>query len=163
MHQALPRRHSDPAPGRQDGWQSLCLLGIPVDVFLRSQQHTDDLVRELWLVSVADAGPELAALEEAADVYARRAHVVRNASIEIVSDARERGEETVDLRLHVPPGTAELTMLWDELLGRLDELCRAGTLLTLPSSEEIRRFRHWYAEETARQLRDREDPRAYPA
>ena len=160
MHHGPPREHSGATP-EQGQWHSLCLLGVPVDLFLKSQQHTDDLVRELWLVSESDADHGLRALERAADAYARRAHVVRNASLEAVADARERGDTMIDLRLRVPPGTAELTVQWAELLERLDELCRAGTLLTLPASEEVRRFRRWYAAETLRQLRDGHAPRGF--
>jgi hypothetical protein len=162
MHHAPPRGHSA-AISLESAPQSLCLVGVPVETFLQAQQHTDDLVRELWLVSESGHQPELRDLERAADAYARRTVAVRDASLDAVTGAFARKEPTVDVRLSVPAGTAALTVQWTELLERLDELCRAGTLLTLPATAEIRRFRRWYADETVRQLRGGLPPRPYGA
>lgn len=136
------------------------LPDVPVRVFLESQDHQHELVRELQLVHIggcADAGR--------ARVSQRLAHLiagllsdyeqVRSATRDQAIAAMARGDHVVTLHVPVSPGMADALHRWLQLLEEADELCRDGELLLLAPRPEVRRLRRWYVE----QLTARLDPR----
>ena len=115
--------------------QTVRLLGVPVDLFLRAANHHDELIREFALISFGDRsgvtrhqvpGRLLTLVDLLRDRYARPSQEVRAR----VEEAAERRDRTVDLEL---PGTelvARLTEDITEALDEADEFGRSGDLLT---------------------------------
>ena len=142
----------------------VCLLGVPVDLFLRSAQHADDVVRELWLMALThgqSAHADYTRLADEADACAGEGAELRNATVEHVLRARAAGRKTVDLELVVPVATAQRTLDWDSLLDEMDNLCEQGVLLSLSSAGEVQQFRRWYVGEIVRQIQHGQPPTAY--
>lgn len=134
------------------------LEGVPVRLFLESQDHQHDLVRELQLIRIgADA--------VAADVSGRLARLignilsryqaVRSATRDQATAALERGEDVVTLEVPVRPGMADALREWLGLLEEADELCGHGRLLLLASSPQVRDLRRWYVQELTERLEGR--------
>jgi anti-sigma regulatory factor (Ser/Thr protein kinase) len=148
-----PGREGSPAEPdtRVDVW----LLRLPLDVYRRSQEHSDDLGRELRLIASAP--------EEAHSVPRRLRRLIYELADRYVGanpeaqrrlqEALERGEATVDVRYRMPPRAAEDVVALGELLREADEYCRAGGgLLTLATPPEALRFREWVFGEIRRQI-----------
>ncbi|HEX2038502.1 MAG TPA: hypothetical protein VHF47_02095 [Acidimicrobiales bacterium] len=134
------------------------LEAVPVHVFLESQDHQKDLIRELQLIrfgaddadgATADVSRRLARL--IGDILARY-QSVRSATREQAIAALERGEDFVTLEVPVRPGMADALREWLRLLEEADDLCGHGELLLLASSPEVRRLRRRYADEIIAQL-----------
>jgi hypothetical protein len=158
------RRHDASARGSEAHPTSVTvrLVGVPTELFLRSRQRTDDLVRELWLMALSDEnGPRgryYRQLVLAADAYSRRGAAVRQQVMTEVLAAQERGEATTDLAIDLPPEAVETALQWEQLLEEMDALCTRGELLTLASPPELARFHRWYSSEVVHQLRDGSEP-----
>lgn len=126
-------------------------------LFLESQDHQHDLIREFQLIgfdersdqATAVISKELAAL--ISDILTRYSRV-RSTTRDQALAALDRGEESTTLDVPVVPGMVEALDEWLRLLGVADELCREGSLLVLASRPEIRRLREWYAAEISRHL-----------
>jgi anti-sigma regulatory factor (Ser/Thr protein kinase) len=142
------------------------LLGLPVDVYRRSQQHHDELLREFSLIVYGEAESTgaiparlLTLTEEIRTRYGSESAESRQA----VDQAEARGEPTVDLTVPVPseagPAMLALTVLLDEA----DAFCRqGGGLLTMATPPDLRAFREWMVAEIVEQLAGA-DPRPWTA
>ena len=140
-----------------DGVRTIRLQGVPARVFLASQDHQHDLVRELTLIDFGDRF-DLAA----ADVSVRlgrlisdilsRYRTVRSVTRRQAIAAVERGDDVVDLDVPVEPGMADALRDWLALLEEADERCRDGELLLLASTPDVRELRRWYVEQLTRHL-----------
>jgi hypothetical protein len=133
------------------------LPDVPVRVFLESQDHQHELIRELQLIGIGGS------LDEGAVHVSRRlAHLisgvlsdyeaVRSATRDQALAALDRGEHVVTLRVPVFPGIADALRSWLRLLEEADDLCRQGELLLLAPSPEVRRLRRWYVEQVTARL-----------
>ena len=149
---------NDPT-GDRDGEVEIRLVGFPVTLYHRLQQHSDELLREFELISqsferdpgrhVEIPGRLLAVIEELRRAYSP-AGAEPEAQIDAALAARaERLDEVVyRLPTHVGAAAAQLGALLDEA----DRYCRAGEhLLTLAIDPELKRFRDWYIGEFTRQ------------
>lgn len=125
------------------------LEGVPAALFIASQNHQHDLLRELALVdlgtrwSLAEREvPERVAvlLREILADYAG----VRTATRQQALDALARGQDTVDLAVPVQPGLVPALHRWLELVEAADRFCGQGLLLTLPATPEVQALRRWY-------------------
>ncbi len=139
------------------------IIGFPLDVWRRAQQHHEELMREFALLSIQQTQPgsshdvprRLLDLIDA--VQARYAGVSEAPNAERDA-AIARGEKTVDLTFQVPPEVKQACLDLDAMLDEADEYCRAGeSLLTLASPPEAVAFRRWYLGEFVRQI-DGEPP-----
>jgi hypothetical protein len=142
------------------------LLEVPVDVWSRVQEHTDELLREFALMSSDPAGPT--------EVPARLTRLIEilQATYSGVGDeqeaqlyaAAEAGQPVVeDLVFTVPIAVADAAVVLNETLDEADEFCRAGQhLLTLATPPELQRFRRWYLDQFIDQVRGA-DPVPWPA
>ena len=136
------------------------LPDVPVRLFLESQDHQHDLIRELQLIHLGqrfdvgtdDVSRELAEL--IAEILSRYRDV-RTATRDQALAALDRGDERVTLSVPVREGMAEALQRWLELLEQADRLCREGELLQLAARPEIRGLRHWYVERLVAALTDR--------
>ena len=137
-----------------DTAQVVRLLGVPAALFIDSQNHQHDLIRELTLIDLASAHgisdtelPRRLAdlISEILDHYAG----VRLATREQALAALARGESTVDLSVPVVPDLLAGLRRWLRLVQEADELCSQGALLTLAAAPQVRALRRWYVDAIA--------------
>lgn len=133
------------------------LAHVPVRLFLESQDHQHDLIRELQLIDigarfdVATTAVSKRLGNLIGDILSRYA-AVRSATRAQATAALERGEEFVDLEVPVEEGMAEALREWLALLEEADRLCEGGELLLLASRPEVRDLRRRYVEEITARL-----------
>lgn len=128
------------------------LENVPARLFLESQDHQHDLIRELQLIdtgrrsdiATTEVSHELARL--IADILTRYRDV-RTATRSQAIAALERGEATVTLEVPVRAGMASALKEWLALLDRADRACAEGELLLVAARPEVRQLRQWYVEE----------------
>ena len=137
------------------------LRRYPLRLGARASEHYESVYRELALLASSDEGPPvpgtlLVLLEEMDRRSARN-----NASEQVRDEALARGEDSLDIALHVPADVVEVAQRVEQLLDEADAFCRDGTLLTLQPSEDVVAFRRWYISELVGQLAG-EPPRPWP-
>lgn len=141
----------DPAPDVE-------LEGVPAALFIASQNHQHDLLRELALM---DIGNRWSLTERElphrvttliAGILAEYADV-RTVTRQQALAALERGEDTVTLRVPVRPGIVGALHRWLALVETADRLCGQGLLLTLPAPADVQALRRWYVEAIDARLR----------
>lgn len=140
-----------------DSQRVVVLERVPVRLFLESQDHQHDLIRELKLIEIGDrfdvatteVSQRLAGL--IADILSRY-EPVRTATREQALAALDRGDEHVTLEVPVYPGMTEALRRWLALLDEADHLCRHGELLLLATRDEVRELRRWYVEQIVGRL-----------
>lgn len=139
--------------------RSVRLEGVPARLFLESQNHQHDLIRELTLIDLgnrfdlADAAlpHRLAALIGGIlQDYSEVRSVTRAQALEALA----RGEETVTLIVPTGPGITDALRRWVRLVEEADRISAEGSLLTLPARPEVRALRRWYAEAITSSLRE---------
>lgn len=133
------------------------LPGVPARVFLESQDHQQDLIRELQLIEIGGGIDQ-----ETAHVSKRLARLigevltdyssVRSTTRSQAVDALAAGDHVVTLHVPVVPGMSDALRRWLQLLEEADELCEKGELLLVAPSPEVRRLRRWYVEQLTNQL-----------
>lgn len=133
------------------------LHDVPARVFLESQDHQHELIRELQLADIgssADHGTERISQRLARLISGVLSdyQVVRSATRDQALAALDRGEHVVTLHVPVVPGMADALRRWLQLLEEADDLCRKGELLLLAPSPEVRRLRTWYVEQLTSRL-----------
>ena len=126
------------------------LLQVPVPLWARTQQLTDELLREFALAA-AQADDEQAhhlpgRLTALIDRLTARFDGVSTAQEEQLFAAAAAGQEVLDeLVFLVPPAAAPASRELGDLLEEADAYCRDGQhLLTLAAPEDVVRFRRWY-------------------
>lgn len=133
------------------------LEDVPVRLFLESQDHQHDLIRELQLIGLStSSGPQhldgpsrlAAAISEVLTTYSP----VRSSTREQALAALDRGEQRVTLAVPVQEGMGQALRRWLRLLEEVDQLCRHGELLLLAPRPEVSEFRRWYVEQITAQL-----------
>lgn len=142
-------------------------VGFPLDVWMRSTQHFDELMREFALISAGlqlEDGPSrpvplrlIDLVDELRLQFAAMA-AQQDAQRQAALDA---GMASVDLEYHVPAAAREAAASLLGLLDEADDFCRSGDLLTLASPAEAVRFREWYLNEVVRQI-DGHPPTPWP-
>jgi limonene-1,2-epoxide hydrolase len=138
------------------------LVDVPVALFLASEQHTNDLLREIALMAAArpeaDRGHAYSDVLATADRYAHRPAAVRHRIAESVTVARRSGWDTVTVDLNADAEAADGALAWEELLQRFDAMSADEQLLTLPADGELRAYRAWYVRELVEQVRTGREP-----
>lgn len=147
------------APPVEDPSSEVELADVPAALFIASQNHQHDLLRELSLMDIGDRWgltdqqlPQRLAMM-IAEILADYADV-RTATRHQALAALERGEETVTIRVPARPGIADALRRWLQLVEQADDFCSQGLLLTLPAPAEVRTLRRWYVEAIDEGLRD---------
>lgn len=154
---ALERAATVPgAAGARADVVEVCIEGLPIDVYLETEQHNDAVLREFALLSPS------AGTAGGAAVPARLLELseeVRGVFSGIASDIRlqaeralRQGRTRVDLTLAVPTSGWQVLLRLVEQLDEADRFCEEGELVTLVSSPRVRRFRRWYTEQVAAQI-----------
>jgi hypothetical protein len=133
------------------------IVGAPVGLWAKAQEHSDELFREFMLIASArerdgvdhDVPRRLTLLiEELTTRYGG----FSEAQEQQLADAAAAGEPTIDLVYQIPPGAVEAARHLGELMDEADDYCRAGEhLLTLATPKPQVDFRRWYLAEFIRQ------------
>ena len=141
------------------------LLQVPVDVWSRTQEHTDELLREFALIAAdpATAGAVPARLTRLVEQLNQIYGGVGTEQENQLFAAAEAGQQVIeDLAFAVPAATAGACTVLSTLLDEADAFCLAGEhLLTLATPPDMVRFRQWYLSEFISQL-DGAAPVAWP-
>ena len=131
------------------------LLQLPLQVWQRTQEHVDGLLREFALIAqddevrAATPGRLLALVQQLTAGFGSFSEAQRIA----MEEALARGESEIDLTYQVPPAAAGAAQQLGDMLDEADEYCRRGDhLLTLATPEEELRFRRWFISEFVDQL-----------
>lgn len=136
------------------------ILRLPLDVYARASEHSDELLREFALIREenSDHVPSrlLALIEE---LNARFGGFTEAATLALQA-ALDRGDAHIDLSYEVPPDAGAAARRLGALLDEADEFCRSGDLLTLATLPESLAFRRWFLEEFALQV-DGRPPRPW--
>jgi hypothetical protein len=137
------------------------LRRYPLRLGARASEHYESVYRELALLASSDVGPAVpgSLLELLGEMDRRSAR--NNATEQQRDEALARGEETLDVALHVPGDVVEVGSRLERLLDEADAFCRDGTLLTLPPPDDVVAFRQWYLGELMRQIGG-EAPQPWP-
>ncbi len=151
-----------PVPGEQ--LVEVRLLDYPLDLFLRAQEHADDLIRELTLIAnsaAVETGQSdlparlLVLVEQLTHQYAgisTEAEKARDAAL-------DRGETRTDLTYRVPAHIAQAVQHLGAIFDEADEYCRAGEhLLTLATPESAVAYRRWVLGEFVEQIERGAEP-----
>ncbi|HEX3005329.1 MAG TPA: hypothetical protein VHO27_14035 [Angustibacter sp.] len=140
------------------------LVDYPLDLFLRAQEHADDLIRELTLIANSPA------VESGhSDLPARLLVLVEQLTHQYagVSDdveqqrdaALDRGDTRVDLTYRVPRHIADAVRHLGTVFDEADDYCRQGEhLLTLATPPDALAYRHWILEEFVAQIEEGRAP-----
>ncbi|MCW2549697.1 MAG: hypothetical protein JWN96_4157 [Mycobacterium sp.] len=131
------------------------LLGVPIDLFLTTRQHHDELIREFAVMGLGHGDEDVAQpadlrllIQELGVTYAR-ADTRTDREIEVAAAA---GLESTDLLYRVPASVVVGSDRLDSMMVRADEFCRQGLMLTMPRSPEMVEFADWWLQELRRQV-----------
>ena len=157
---------------------AVCLLSVPLRLLKASEDHFDDLFRELQMATMAHRDPlvrafgeagsgwqaapfaveHLAALgEEVKSYLGRFREPVRRA----IWEASQRGYALVDLDVDVDAGVFAVLGACQRLLVGAARAARSGHLLTEPPGREVYAWLRWVRQEMAGQAAGRA-PRPCP-
>lgn len=138
-----------------EGFVEVRLLRLPLEVWQRTQEHVDGLLREFALIAqdaearAATPGRLLALVKELTAGYGGFSAEQRRAMVA----ALDRGESEIDLTYTVPPAAGAAAQQLGEMLDEADEYCRRGDhLLTLATPPDELRFRRWFIGEFVEQI-----------
>ncbi len=142
-----------------EGLVRVDVLGLPLDLMVRAQEHQDGLKRELLLLSL-----ELDQDGSGTDLPSRLVQLVRDfdgafagfgvSQLRQIEAALAAGQPTVDLVYEVPPAIADAVEQAQALSAEMDEFCRRGRfLLTLEAPPDVRAYTEWLFGEFIRQAR----------
>ena len=154
-----PPLRAGPAPGRRTGRPAALvevhLLAFPVDVYVRTEEHIDELQREFALILEREPGEGegppgrlLALVREFSERFGDFGTEARD----VVRDASQEGRARIDdLVYRVPAEVGPAASRLDQLLDEADAYCRAGDLLTLECPPDACTFREWFLAQFASQ------------
>lgn len=141
---------------------SVRILGLPLDVYQRASEHSDELLREFALVREDDSDHVPARLLALIDELNARFGAFTEGPRSTLQDALARGDRTIDLQYEVPAEAADAAIRLGALLDEADDFCRSGDLLTLATVPEGLAFRRWFLDEFVSQIGGR-SPRPWSA
>lgn len=125
----------------------VALVGLPVPLAARAQEHFDELSREFFLMTSSGAQHHrvpVRLLELVEQLTSQYGGFTSEQSAALDRAIRD-GVPTLDLEYRVPAAAAAGTAQLAELLDEVDDYCRAGEhLLTLETPPECVEYRRWY-------------------
>ena len=144
------------------------LVALPLRLLKESEDHLDDLFRELQMANMA--APQLrpgemvgatAELSLIADTVKGRLARLREPVRRGIWEALRRGDRLVDLNLLADAGMPEVFESSDDFLRRAARAARDGLLLTEEPDREVVAWRRWLRREMEGQIAG-QPPRACP-
>jgi len=165
-HDTVPVRaggNDEPVPDElPPGWHVVQLLDCPVALSLRQDDHLDELIRELQLITISASEhhppDELGLL--IADLLGRHAHA-RHMGRRVAQDAAASGASHITIDMLLPAEAVTDVQRLNEAVTAADELCERRQLLALASPPDVRRLRSWMTSEFSRQILEGQQPTAY--
>ncbi len=150
------------------------LIAAPLRLIKSSEDHFDDLTRELQMASLAAAGDGsgagpgtqegrsvVAELAPLADYVKSRLARMREPLRRAIWEAARRGDRLIDLNLLADTGMPEVFEVFATLLQKSEEAAERGFLLTEPPRREVVAWRRWLRQELEAQIAGK-PPRACP-
>jgi hypothetical protein len=146
------------APALDDDLVTIEVIGIPVAIQARAQEHAEELTRELTLIgaqlreegNVRDLPVQLVTLIE--QLNARYSRFTTEQE-QLLADAAVRGDDLIDLTYRLPASVAAHVQELGDLLDEADAYCRTGRhLLTLATPDDLVAFRRWYLSQFTEQV-----------
>jgi hypothetical protein len=129
------------------------IVGYPLALHRASREHAEALLREFAFI--VDGGGDNTDVPNRLLVVVERVRVrmggLNDEAERVIEEAAERGADEVEFEVVVPRRLAANIPEFEALLDEVDAYCRAGELLTLAASDEVRDFRHWYLDQIQRQ------------
>jgi hypothetical protein len=136
------------------GLHTVVLRSFPLALFAEARRHREALLREFAFI--VEGGGDRSELPQRllriVDRVRARSAGLNETAERAIDEALARGKEAIDVEIVVPLELARGAQEFVALLDEVDEFCRAGDLLTLASSPEVRRFRRWYLGEVTAQV-----------
>lgn len=126
------------------------IIGMPISMQARAQEHADELTRELTLIgaqlrqkgNIRDLPARLVTLIE--QLNARYSRFTTEQEQRLAA-ATARGDHTIDLTYQLPASAAAHAQELGDHLDEADAYCRTGRhLLTLATPDDLVAFRWWY-------------------
>ena len=140
------------------GWSLVRLVGCPVRLSLRQDEHLDELVRELQLIAADQDDPRSRALAtELEGLLSGPAHA-RHTGRRVAQQAWAAGAEHIDVEMAMPRELGAQVQKLQAAVRAADVLCDDMRLLTLASSDDLRALRAWMTEQLVGQLEEGADP-----
>jgi anti-sigma regulatory factor (Ser/Thr protein kinase) len=134
------------------GWALVRLVGCPVELSLRQDEHLDELIRELQLISAgSDDNPSQAVAAQIQDLLISPAHA-RFTGRRQAEKALAEGRDTVDVEMAMPHEFSPMVARLQQAVQAADELCEQMQLLTVASTPELRELRAWMTHELVGQI-----------
>jgi hypothetical protein len=138
-----------------EGLVEVRLLRLPLQVWQRTQEHVDGLLREFALIAQDEEG-RAATPGRLLDLVRQLTAGFGGFSVEqrrAMEAALDRNESEIDLTYHIPPAAAAAAQQLGDMLDEADEYCMRGDhLLTLATPPDELRFRKWFISEFVDQL-----------
>jgi anti-sigma regulatory factor (Ser/Thr protein kinase) len=134
------------------GWVWVRLLGCPVRLSLRQDEHLDELIRELQLIAGDQENPRWR--ERASrmrGLLSGPAHA-RHTGRRIAQQAAAAGKEYIDVDMAMPQEFSAEVQKLQAAVQAADVLCEELRLLTLASSGDLRALRAWMTHELVGQI-----------
>jgi GAF domain-containing protein/anti-sigma regulatory factor (Ser/Thr protein kinase) len=175
--QLAPAREAEPAAATFSERSSyplrpVRLIAVPARLLKASEDHFDDLFRELQMAELgreerkaAPTGPSPlevgSRLTQLADMVRPRVARMREPVRRALWEAAHRGDRLVDLNILADAGAPSVFDMSEELLSLAAKAARLGLLLTEPPPPEVISWRRWLRAEIEGQVRG-QPPRACP-
>ena len=134
------------------------IVGLPMDVFRETSEHTDELLREFALIREweAEDGNSRHVPRRLLDLVERLGRDFSGFTGQQEAQlqaAVQEGVPSVDLTYRVPAAARQACIELGGMLDEADEFCRQGQeLLTLASPPRDVAFRNWFLGEFVRQI-----------
>lgn len=134
------------------------LLELPLDLQGRSQEHSDELTREMTLIAEqmrqqGDSGGLPQRLVELISTLTEQYSMFTVEQEQQIAAAQRAGQETIDLEYRVPASAAEAATAVGAIFDEADAYCQAGQhLLTLATPPELVAYRNWYLQQFVDQI-----------
>lgn len=129
------------------------LLGLPVDIQVRAQQHGDELTREMVLIAERlhqqDGARELPArFVSLVTTLSTRYAIFTAEQDRLLAAAAAEGRSTLDLTYRVPASAGAAAAELSEVMAEADDYCRQGQLLlTLETPAVLVTYRRWFLDQ----------------
>jgi anti-sigma regulatory factor (Ser/Thr protein kinase) len=155
---AAPTTEGGPLP---PDWDLVRLVGCPVRLSLRQDEHLDELMREFQLLSAdRDNDDSLALARQIEGLLHAPAHA-RFTGRRLAEVADRAGRTEVDIDMAMPRLAATWIRELDRAVRAADTLCEEQRLLTLASTQDLRDLRAWMTESIVAQIERGAAPEAW--
>jgi hypothetical protein len=132
--------------GVEESYRYAVLVGYPLRLWQRQQQHNDELLREFTLLvignEIAPSSAPARLVQLAQGMIAKYGGLVDEIQRTRL-EAFERGDLTIDSRVPLVPDAVPLMQGYRAVFEEVDAFCRAGQLLALPTPPELVALRDW--------------------